>query len=150
MKEKSVEVHIEEVMAQIRERIQRHQGLASTQASPAESRQAPDRAGRAIRQHLAEARRHIAPSVVITLSAQSSLGRALDRLRRPAHQLVVYYVNLLAARQAGFNKALASALEQIAEEIEALSLRIADLERENERLKEQIATLEQKGVPDRA
>ena len=57
----------------------------------------------------------IAPSTV------PLIGPLLDRLRRPLHQLVIFYVNRLAVQQMTLNRHLLRTVDLLAREVERLA-----------------------------
>lgn len=63
------------------------------------------------------------------------LGGVIRRVRHAAHQLVLYYVNMLAGRQVNFNRSAAGALAGMAETVEQMAARIEALEREVQTLR---------------
>ncbi len=80
-------------------------------------------------------------------AAQSLADRLLERVRRPFHELAVFYVELMAQRQKAFNAHVVSALKILLEVVqrqgdEARSREVAELKAEIERLREQIRRLE--------
>jgi hypothetical protein len=63
------------------------------------------------------------------------LSGLIRRVRHAAHQLVLYYVNMLAGRQVNFNRSAAGALAGMAETVEQMAARIEALEREVQSLR---------------
>jgi hypothetical protein len=79
----------------------------------------------------------VAPLIVP--SSRSSipiLGPLWDRIRREAHNLVLFYVNKLAQRQVTVNRHLVSTLNRMAVQIQEQQRRIKALEEELRRIKE--------------
>ena len=122
------EVNVEEIMTRIRERIRQraqaaeasggHYGLPSLAASrklPAELYKLLDQT------------RASATSVRVPLAASSGL---VGKVRKVVHQLVVYYVNMLADKQIVFNRASANTHKQLAQALEAAHARIEALEQD--------------------
>lgn len=122
------EVNVEEIMTRIRERIRQraqaaeangqHYGLPSLTASrklPAELYKLLDQT------------RASAASVRVPLAASSGLA---GKVRKVVHQLVVYYVNMLADKQIVFNRASANTHKQLAQALEAALARIEVLEQD--------------------
>ena len=64
------------------------------------------------------------------------LGPIWDRIRREAHNLVLFYVNKLAQRQVTVNRHLVSTLNRMAVQIQEQQRRIKALEEEVRRLRE--------------
>ncbi|MGB9873266.1 MAG: hypothetical protein ACPLYD_16615 [Anaerolineae bacterium] len=77
--------------------------------------------------------RFIAPS---PRSSIPILGPLWDRIRREAHNLVLFYVNKLAQRQVTVNRHLVSTLNRMAVQIQEQQRRIKTLEEELRRLRE--------------
>ena len=121
-------VDVEEIMTRIRERIRQraqaaeanglHYGLPSLVASrklPAELYKALDQT------------RSTASSVRVPLAQSSGL---VGKVRKVVHQLVVFYVNMLADKQMAFNRASANTHKQLVQALEASNARIEMLEQE--------------------
>lgn len=70
------------------------------------------------------------------------LASLVNRLRGAAHQLVLYYVNMLAGRQIVFNRAAVSAVSGLAEAGEDAAQRLQRLEEEVASLRARLAALE--------
>ncbi len=70
------------------------------------------------------------------LSAIPILGRWWERIRREAHQLVLFYLNRLAQQQVKVNRHLVSTLNRMAVQIQEQQRRIRSLEEELRRLRE--------------
>jgi hypothetical protein len=74
--------------------------------------------------------------MALTESRLPLVGGVAQRLRAALHELVLFYVNRLAARQIRFNEHTARALVVLVRDLEAevreLSARIAELEAERE------------------
>jgi len=64
------------------------------------------------------------------------LGPLWDRIRREAHNLVLFYVNKLAQRQVAVNRHLVSTLNRMAVQIQEQQRRIKALEEEVRKLRE--------------
>jgi hypothetical protein len=64
------------------------------------------------------------------------LGPLWDRIRREAHNLVLFYVNKLAQKQVTVNRHLVSTLNRMAVQIQEQQHRIKALEEELRRIKE--------------
>ena len=58
------------------------------------------------------------------------LNRLWLRVRRAAHELVIYYVNMLAGRQVTVNRTTANLLGELVQVVETLAKRVETLERE--------------------
>ena len=65
------------------------------------------------------------------------LGRLWTALRRQFHNLALFYVNQLAAKQIAFNKRLVALASEVVRELEALptAAEVAELRQEIERLR---------------
>jgi hypothetical protein len=63
----------------------------------------------------------------LAIGDQLPHGGVVNRLKRPLHQLARYYVELLAARQAGVNRPLIRAVELLAAENARLRAELAEL-----------------------
>lgn len=74
-------------------------------------------------------------------AGQSVLGRAAAALKRPFHQLAVYYVNKLGARQTAVNDDVRRLLHQLVREAAQPDPRVARLEAEVAALQAEIARM---------
>ena len=114
-------IDIEEIMREIREKILAQQAaLEGTGSSPLRIK--GERLPPAYYEHLYEAGlayRKIATQVNVQKSGLPLLGPLLDRLRLLLHQLIVYYVNQVATRQADVNSHLLQALNELGDALEA-------------------------------
>lgn len=70
------------------------------------------------------------------------LSAPIRRIRHAAHQLVLYYVNMLAGRQVVFNRSAVGALAEMADTIEQMAARLDALEREVQALRAAASTPE--------
>ena len=134
----------EAIMREIRSRIQQRRQQAEAQGidfdALAEGRFTPDRSTRFNAELYYELRRlslsgeQIGVSLSLTSAHVPLIGSLIQRVRLMMHQVVIYYVNMLARQQARVNvydarawAALMSDLEIKAGEIEALRNEVADL-----------------------
>lgn len=141
----SGEVNVEQIMQQIRTYLAQKRGEEPDAALESLQAVSP-----ALQTALSEARKAAKDTVVAATPHKSSLpviGPIVDRLRIAAHQLVVFYVNMSAARQAGFNlHALESltVLSQYAHEQLATKAELDCLRQEVQALRDAFAELEAK------
>jgi predicted nucleic acid-binding Zn-ribbon protein len=126
---------VEEIMNRIRQRIrQRAQqaeanGLHYGLPNLATSRKLPAEFYKSLEQARASA-----GSVRVPLAASSGL---VGKVRKVVHQLVVYYVNMMADKQMVFNRASANTQRQLAQALEAANARIEALEQDVANLRAQ-------------
>lgn len=71
----------------------------------------------------------------------SPLDRFLNKIRRPFHQLVRFYADLLAHKQVAFNASVVGALGALSAKLAAREEQLAQLRREVEELRQQIEKL---------
>ena len=125
------EVDVEAVMFAIRSNLQRRRAAAQAQELNYEALAAgrlTQDSGRFAPEVYANLRRAHAAADRIAVSQQVSeqripvIGGVLRRVRQALHQLVVYYVNMLAGNQMRFNESMAAAVTSL----------VADLEHETE------------------
>lgn len=147
------EVNEKELIEQIQERMQQRQAQAEvegeTRDSLAEIKEMDSRAsGRFVPElyyDLYQAHKS-AEAIGVSLSLVDSrvplIGRLLTRLRREPHNLVVYYVNMLAGRQAIFNRAVANILSQLVHDLDEPENQTAELEAELASLRQRVEALE--------
>lgn len=116
------EVNIEEIMQQIREQIlARKEATAPGSAMPLKisgKRFPPE-----FYEHLYQAGLaydQLQLDVYVSKSSVPVLGPAVEWLRGKLHELVLYYVNQLAAKQIAYNTHLLRAVSILAEELETL------------------------------
>ncbi|MBI3957701.1 MAG: hypothetical protein HY328_02740 [Chloroflexi bacterium] len=151
---RDAEVNVEEIMGRIRERIRQRRGQAQAQGLDydrlVDGGAGRDVAGRRLSvdfyYDLYQARQS-AETIWVSLSvvgqrSPAFLGSAVSRVRRAAHELVLYYVNMLAGRQAVFNRSAVSAVSGLAASGEEMGERLEALEEEAAVLRERIAVLE--------
>jgi hypothetical protein len=153
------EVNVEEIMERIRERVQQRrdkaqaQGLVYDRLTDTASSINP--AGRKLSSDfyydLYQARQG-ADSIWVSLSVIGNnrypqfLNSFITRLRHALHQLVIYYVNMLAGRQINFNRASIGAIVELAEANELMAERLEALEKEIEVLSERLAQYEREST----
>lgn len=77
-----------------------------------------------------------------SVAADSWRGRLVEALKRPFRQLVVFYVNQSAAKQAAVNDDLRRALSLLAAQMENPHPRLAELERDIRELRARVKELE--------
>ena len=141
----------EAIMREIRARIQQRRAQAEAQGldfdALAEGRFTSDRPTRFNAELYYELRRlslsgeQIGVGLSLTASRWPLIGSLLQRVRLALHQVVIYYVNMLARQQARVNvydarawSALMTDLETKAEEIEALRREVDQLRARLDRL----------------
>jgi branched-subunit amino acid aminotransferase/4-amino-4-deoxychorismate lyase len=144
------EVDVEAIMRTIRANLQQRRVTAQAQGLNFEALASgvlTQNSGRFAPEVYAHLRRANATAARIAVSQQVSeqhiplIGRMLQRMRQALHQLVVYYVNMLAGKQMLFNESIAAAvtgmtadmehdaeLASLRAEIQALHARLAALE----------------------
>lgn len=89
--------------------------------------------------------RQSADSIWVSLSVlgneryPKALNSAITRVRHALHQVVIYYVNMLAGRQVVFNRTATDAMAELAAANEKLSERLEALEKEVATLRAQAA-----------
>ena len=150
------EVNVEEIMARIRERVQQRRARAEAEGLAydrlVDGDLAFDASGRRLGADfyydLYQARQG-ADSIWVSLSVIGNqrypqmLGAFITRIHHAAHQLVLYYVNMLAGRQVNFNRAVIGAVSGLAEANESMAERMEALEKEVADLRERLAQFEQ-------
>ncbi|MFW5942848.1 MAG: hypothetical protein ACOC9X_02380 [bacterium] len=116
------EVDIEAIMQQIREQIlARKEASAAGGAPPLKisgKRFAPEFYEHVYQAGLAYDQVQV--SMYVSKSSIPVLGRLVEWLRSKLHELVLYYVNQLAAKQITYNTHLLRAVSIMAEELESL------------------------------
>jgi len=148
------EVNVEEVMGRIRERIRERRDQAQAQGLDydrlVDGSAGKDVAGRRLSADfyydLYQARQS-AETIWVSLSvvgqrSPAFLGSVVDRVRQAAHELVLYYVNMLAGRQTVFNRTAVSAVSDLAAVNENMSERLELVEQEMALLRERFGLLE--------
>jgi predicted nucleic acid-binding Zn-ribbon protein len=122
------EINVEEIMARIGQRIRQraHEAEAKGQHYGLPRLTANRKLPAELYQSLDQTRSH-SGSVRVQLAATTGL---VGRVRKVVHELVVYYVNMLADRQIVFNRASANTHRQLAQALEAANARIEALEQE--------------------
>jgi len=135
---------VEAIMREIRSRIQQRRAQAEAQGldfdALAEGRFTPDRPTRFNAELYYELRRlslsgeQIGVGLSLTTSRLPLIGSLVQRVRLALHQLVIYYVNMLARQQSRVNAydarawlVLMADLEAKAAEVEALQRELAEL-----------------------
>ncbi len=137
-------INTEDIMREIRARIQQRRAQAEAQGidfdALAEGRFTPDRLTHFNPDLYYELRRlslsgeQIGVGISLTSSRLPLIGSLVQRVRLALHQLVIYYVNMLARQQARVNayetrawSVLLADLEKQAEEAAALQREVAEL-----------------------
>ena len=137
---------IEDIMNDIRKRVRERQTQDITagvmKADPFDRDGSHTRSAEAnVYRFIYEARAHAANiRVPLSMAARnpSPMNRLLDRLRRGFHNLVVYYLSLLADRQITFNQAAVGTMASLLEKLEIAEDRIAELEQEVTAMRQQL------------
>ncbi|MBC7227605.1 MAG: hypothetical protein H5T61_10280 [Thermoflexales bacterium] len=138
-----------QIMAQIRERIQRRReelgyprqtfptfGAAAYPGKPEGEEYDPD-----LYYYLRQANEHyyqLNVEMILVSSPRSRIpviGPLLDRIRREAHNLVLFYVNKLTQRQVTVNRYLVSTLNRMAVQIQEQQRQIRALQEELRKLR---------------
>lgn len=113
-------INIEAIMQEIRQQILAKKDVVRTPGSTplfVQGRRLPP----AFYEHLYQAglaHHQIGVSLHVSKSSTPLIGPLLDRARQVAHQLVIFYVNKLAAEQIQFNTHILHALNLLAQELE--------------------------------
>lgn len=123
------DIDVEDIMARIRERIQQRRAQAADQGLDYD--RLADQKGPAFRSTAPSDSdlyydlyqvRNSADSIWISLSVVGRsipvIGGLVNRVRRALHNVVLYYVNMLAGRQVVFNRAVTGALQHIVDRLE--------------------------------
>lgn len=146
----STDLSVEDIMAQIREQIRNRQ----PQQPPVESRSETmtntlaqsKQVGYAPYSDLYQAR-NSADAIRVSLSIvkrnHSIVDRLLGRLRYELHNLVIYYLNMLAAKQVIFNRSMVNVVSFIVEKVSEPEDRVTELEQEVQDLRQRLEALEQ-------
>jgi len=151
MSSDEVAVNAEDIMREIRARIQQRRAQAEAQGldfdALAEGRFTPDRPTHFNSELYYELRRlslsgeQIGVGLSLTSSRVPVVGSLVQRVRLALHQLVIYYVNMLARQQARVNaydarawSVLMADLETKVAEVEALQREVAELQARIDRL----------------
>lgn len=125
------EIDIEDIMRQIRAHIAKRQGQASgLVAPPPQGRLKPELYDELYQANVAYDKAYV--SLELTPTRLPLVGGLWQRLRRAAHNLVIFYVNRLGMAQIAFNRHAVRVLNEIVrrlDEDETLE-RVAQLERE--------------------
>jgi hypothetical protein len=146
-----VTINADDIMREIRARIQQRRVQAEAQGldfdALAEGRFTPDRPTHFNAALYYELRRlslsgeQIGVGLSLTTSRVPLIGSLVQRVRLAVHQVVIYYVNMLARQQARVNayearawSALMADLETKAAEAEALRREVAELQARIDRL----------------
>ncbi len=115
------QLDVEEIMRRIRAHIaQRRQAEGAEDVSPNMPRFA-GRFSQKLYDELAQAHEasdKVVVSLYVTPSRLPVVGPVIAAFRRQLHQLVVFYINQMAARQVAFNVHMVAALRALVEELE--------------------------------
>jgi hypothetical protein len=118
-------LNVEEIMEAIRQKIAADKGVDAPPGEPVSGGMLPAE----FYEHFHEARlahNRIQPQVLVTPVSIPVIGNLLQPLRQKLHELVLYYVNQLAANQIRVNAHILNALEILSQEMERI-------ERDNDR-----------------
>ncbi|MGC8780462.1 MAG: hypothetical protein ACP5UQ_06315 [Anaerolineae bacterium] len=137
---------VEELLAQIQRHLEARRGVHSSDAAPASH---GDRFSAAVYDALAEADAMLDTVRVDPFLSPPHLpllGGAWQKVRKLAHDLVIYYVNRLAGAQGAFNREIVTALRGLVADLDRggpanPDEKIAELQREIAALREQVAAL---------
>ncbi len=152
------EINVAEIMEEIRRNIRQRQSEArdrkvafafptfdATVTPDAEPTQEMERV---LHHHLSQANLHydkIGVALQFMPRPVPLIGRLWTAFRREAHNLVIFYVNTLAARQITFNDHVLRALNALAQMVMGKSqAEVARLEADLQTLQERVAQLEQR------
>lgn len=140
------------VYARIREGLQRHGPPAAIDFPRFERPRAPELSGDLFSGELARDLEKLNASfdqVWVELSFVEQhlpiVGGFVNRYKRDLHQLVVYYVNMLAQRQQSVNADLVQVINRIVADIDAAG--VASLQREVDDLRARLTALEGRAGP---
>lgn len=116
----ATEINIEEIMQEIRQQIlAKKEALHSNATAPIPV--SGERLPNAFYEHLYQAGLtydQIDVKLYVTKSQFPLIGPLLDKLRYKAHELVLFYVNQMAAEQKQFNDQILRAVSLLAQELE--------------------------------
>lgn len=150
------DVNVEEIMEKIRLRVQQRragalsQGFDYDRLTDSSSAHASGRQLRSDFRYDLNQARQSADSIWVSLSVVGNsrypevISSFVTRIRHSLHQLVIYYVNMLAGRQVNYNRATIDAVTGLAEAHEAAIERLDALEKEVSALREQLAQSQNK------
>ncbi|MER3543082.1 MAG: hypothetical protein C4311_00400 [Chloroflexota bacterium] len=133
------EIDIEDIMSQIRAHIARRQGQApGLVAPPRQGRLKPELYDELYQANMAYDKAYV--SLDLTPTRLPLVGGLWQRLRRAAHNLVIFYVNRLGAAQIAFNRHAVRVLNEIVRSLDEDEMleRVARLEREVAELRAQL------------
>jgi hypothetical protein len=145
------EVDVEEIMEKIRGRVHQRratalsQGLDYDRLTNTSSSHATGRQLQSNFYYDLNQARQSADSIWVSLSVVGNsrypevISSFVTRVRQSLHQMVIYYVNMLAGRQVNYNRATIDAVTGLAEAHEAAIERLEALEKEVAALREQLA-----------
>ncbi len=117
------DLDVEEIMRRIRAHIAARGGIVE-HVEVTGGPQPDGRLARSLAGALADASQaagHVAVEMNVTRTPTPVLGPILDGLRTKAHQLVIFYVNQMAARQMAFNAQVMRTLTALIQELDAVS-----------------------------
>ena len=142
----------EAIMREIRARIQQRRAQAEAQGldfdALAEGRFTPDRPTRFNSELYYELRRlsvsgeQIGVGLSLTASRWPVIGSLVQRVRLALHQLVIYYVNMLARQQSRVNAYDSSAWSVLMTDLETKAAEVEDLRRQVTELRARLDKLE--------
>ncbi|MBN1954763.1 MAG: hypothetical protein JW900_06895 [Anaerolineae bacterium] len=148
------EIDAQAIMRQIRAKIRQRRAEAESQGldydaflhglSAAQGATRFDESFYHTLQQLGSSHDKIGVGLALTPSAIPLVGPLLQRVRVALHQLVIFYVNMLAGQQRGFNGHVAQAVRLLVKQLEADPLpgQVESLQRELDRLHERVEQLE--------
>jgi hypothetical protein len=153
------EINVAEIMEEIRRNIRRRRSETQGEdvAFPAFAGLSPateltDELEKVLHHHLSEASLHhnkIGVALQFMPRPVPLVGRLWTAFRREAHNLVIFYVNTLAARQITFNDHVLRALNALAQMVVRESrVEVARLKAELQTLQKRVDQLEQRLSPE--
>jgi hypothetical protein len=148
------DIDVEEIMTQIRKRIQQRRAEAQGQGLDYDrlvddnsyAPHAVDQSDSELAYEIYQVR-STADTIWVSLSIAGRRVPLIDglvaRVRRELHNLVIYYVNMLAGRQVAFNRSAANVLLRLVETRNESRDQIAALEEEVAGLRQRLEAMEQ-------
>ena len=132
------EINAEEIMARLRERIAARRAQAAAQGLAYD--ELAQGGGAVFANDLPAPTSHVgsqhsADGIFVPLSVVGNTNPIAKKARMALHQLVIYYVNMLAGKQAAVNRANAQAMSGLLATLDAANKKVAVLEEEIKRMK---------------